>query len=182
MGICALLVAQLLFGPEDRLWYLISPPELVESRAFLAKRGAYKLLEIPVPLWTEAATFLQVLAKYEDPWAAVELQRQVRHKEELEHWRNFFLYVLTPAEQRVVKELVLHGLPNKKIAQRLKVSSRTVEHQLSSVYKKLRQYLAHPPGFVVNRSVLVTIFAPLFRGFRPKEVGDLPEEKRSTAA
>ncbi|MBC7344138.1 MAG: CRISPR-associated protein Csx14 [Clostridia bacterium] len=175
MGICALLVAQLLFGPEDRLWYLFSSPGLVESRAFLADPRAYKLLEIPVPLWTEAAAFLQVLARYEDPWAAVELQRRLRHKEETEHWQHFFFRVLTPAEQRVVKELVVHGLANKQIARKLRVSPRTVEHQLSSVYKKLRRYLGHPQGFVANRATLVAILAPLFREFRLEEVGESPD-------
>ena len=178
MGICALLVAQLLFGPEDRLWYLISSPELVESRAFTAERREYRLVEIPVPLWTEAEAFLDVLSRYEDPWAAVELQRRIKHREELERWRHFLEHVLTPAERRVVKELVLQGGTNAEIARRLRKSPRTVEHQLESAYRKLRTFLDWPENFPINRTTLVSLLAPFVREFPPKDVGRIPDVRR----
>lgn len=172
MGIFSLLLAQLLFGPEDHLWYLISSPELEASRALSAPRNLYKLLEIPVPIWTEAEVFLQALASHEDPWAAVELQRTIRRREEEERWKHFWEGVLTPAERRVVTELVLHGASNKEIARKLGLSPKTVENELRSGYKKLRSFLGGSPGFAVNRATLIAFLAPFFRGFSSNELGE----------
>ncbi len=160
MGICALLVAQLLFGPEDKLWYLISAKELVESRALLAERVSYRLLEIPVPLWTEVGVFLEALSRYDDPWAAVELQRRLRHRAEAERWHHLLEHVLTPAERRVVEELVSRGGTNAEIARRLRKSPKTVEHQLESAYRKLRAFLDWPEDFPVNRTTLISLLKP----------------------
>ena len=178
MGICALLVAQLLFGPEDRLWYLISSPGLVESRALTADRCQYKMIELPVPLWTEAGVFLEVLSRYEDPWAAVELQRRIKHREELERWRHFLDHILTPAERKAVEELVLRGGTNVEIACRLRKSPRTVEHQLESAFKKLREFLDWPRNFPINRTTLVSLLAPFVREFPPTDVGKSPDAEQ----
>lgn len=178
MGICALLVAQLLFGPEDRLWYLISSPDLVASRALLADRREYRLIELPVPLWTEAGVFLEVLSRYEDPWAAVELQRRLKHREEVERWRHFLEHILTPAERKAVEELVLRGGTNVEIACRLRKSPRTVEHQLESAFKKLREFLDWPRNFPINRTTLVSLLAPFVREFPPTDVGKSPDAEQ----
>jgi len=178
MGICALLVAQLLFSPEDRLWYLISSPGLVESRALTADRCQYKMIELPVPLWTEAGVFLEVLSRYEDPWAAVELQRRIKHREELERWRHFLDHILTPAERKAVEELVLRGGTNAEIARRLRKSPRTIEHQLESVFRKLREFLDWPPNSPINRTTLVSLLAPFIKEFPPTDVGSSPDVKR----
>jgi|Deesub1362B_J571_1020462.scaffolds.fasta_scaffold00241_10 CRISPR-associated protein Csx14 len=184
MGICALLVAQLLFGPEDKLWYLISSRELVESRELLAERCSYRLLEIPVPLWTEAEAFLEVLSRYEDPWAAVELQRRIKHREEVERWRHFLADILTPAERKVVAELVLRGGTNKEIAHRLRKSHRTVEHQLESAFRKLREFLDWPVKLPLNRLLLVKFLAPHFKSIHISgeaiEVGNLFRNERQS--
>ena len=174
MGICALLVAQLLFGPEDRLWYLISSPGLVESRALTADRCQYKMIELPVPLWTEAAAFLEVLSRYEDPWAAVELQRRLKHSEEVARWRHFLAHILTPAERKAVEELVLRGGTNAEIARRLRKSPRTVEHQLESAFRKLREFLDWPEDFPVNRITLTSLLSPFLEKSPPKELGRRP--------
>ncbi len=178
MGICALLVAQLLFSPEDRLWYLISSPELVESRALTAERREYRLVEIPVPLWTEAEVFLDVLSRYDDPWAAVELQRRMKHREEVERWRHFLAHVLTPAERAVVEELVLRGGTNKEIARRLRKSPRTVEHQLESAFRKLREFLDWPQDLAVNRTTLALLLAPFIRESSLKEMGEATDARK----
>lgn len=178
MGIFSLLVAQLLFGPEDHLWYLISSPELEASRALTAPRNLYRLLEIPVPIWTAVEVFLQALASYEDPWAAVELQRTIRRREEEERWKHFWEGVLTPAERRVVTELVLRGASNKEIARKLGLSSRTVENELRSSYKKLKNFLSGSLGFSVNRATLIAFLAPFFRGFSSDDLGEKPVDER----
>jgi len=175
MGICALLVAQLLFGPEDRLWYLVSSRELVESKALLADRGKYRLIEIPVPLWTEAEAFLKAISRYDDPWAAVELQRRLKHREEVERWRHFLADVLTPAERKVVEELVLQGGTNRDIARRLGKSPRTVEHQLESAFRKLREFLDWPRDLPINRTTLASLLAPFIREFSLKDLGEGPD-------
>ncbi|MBC7098292.1 hypothetical protein H5T52_04130 [Candidatus Bipolaricaulota bacterium] len=176
MGICALLVAQLLFSPEDKLWYLISSRELVESRALVADRRHYRLIEIPVPLWTEAEVFLTALTRYDDPWAAVELQRRLKHREEVERWRVFFTSVLTPAERKVVKELIQCGGTDAEIAGRLGKSARTVGHQLSSAFRKLREFLGWPEGLKIDRTTLVSLLAPHIREINLTSIGKVPED------
>ncbi|RLG08742.1 MAG: hypothetical protein DRN68_03095, partial [Thaumarchaeota archaeon] len=80
-------------------------------------------------------------------------------REELERWRHFLEHVLTPAERKVVEELVLRGGTNAEIARRLRKSPRTVEHQLESAYRKLRAFLDWPTDFPVNRTTLVSLLS-----------------------
>ncbi|HDN19713.1 MAG TPA: LuxR family transcriptional regulator, partial [Candidatus Acetothermia bacterium] len=103
------------------------------------------------------------------------------HREELERWRHFLEHVLTPAERKVVEELVLRGGTNAEIARRLRKSPRTVEHQLESAYRKLRAFLDWPENFPINRTTLVSLLAPFVRESPLLQMGVLPDARGTDA-
>jgi CRISPR-associated protein Csx14 len=120
LALCALIAAQFLFDAEDRLWYLVSSPELVESRRLCPEPGdRWKLISLPVPLWTDSSSLVAAMAEYDDPWALARLQRELLHREERARWSHFLGHVLTPAEREVVQELILRGGTDVEIAGQL---------------------------------------------------------------
>jgi len=163
LALCAFIVAQFLFSSHDHLWYLISSPALVRSRRLLGNLDEYRLIELPVPRWSETGPLLAALSRYDDPWIVSAIQRKLIRQEERHRWELFFNAVLTSAERRVVRELVLHGGTNHEIASRLRKSPRTVGHQLSSVFRKLRGFLDFPAVGSIDRTALVALLAPYFR-------------------
>jgi len=162
MAVCGMLAAQLLFDPEDRLWHLLSPPEMVTSRRLFPQPGDRStLVSIPVPLWSEGSPILTELVRYDDPWEAVRAQRRLKEQEIRRRKREFLEYRLTPAERRLLEVLVRHGGGSKELAARLGKSRRTVDHQLSSIYRKLRGFYGYPKGARIGRERLIKEFAPL---------------------
>ena len=162
IALAALLTAQFLFGPQDRLWYLYTPPgrEKEEPRK-LVHDPRVRLVELPVPIWTEISFFLEAVARYEDPWVAAEAQRALVRRLESQRWLAFFQERLTPAEQEVVRTLVEEGGTNKDLARKLGKSPRTVGHQLAAIYRKLRQELGD--NVRVDRTAVVGLFSPVLR-------------------
>lgn len=164
LALCAFIVAQFLFGENDHMWYLVSDPKLVRSRKLIAgPNDRCRLIELPVPLWTESDSLIAALARYDDPWAVSLAQRRFLHQEERRRWKEFMLTVLTPAECRVVRELVINGGTNSDIAQRLHKSPRTVGHQLAAAFRKLRVFLNWPEDLVINRATMAALLSPYIR-------------------
>lgn len=162
LALAAFLTAQFLFGPQDRLWYLYTPPgEEKRDPAQLLADQRVRLLELPVPVWTHLPLFLQAVSRYQDPWTAAEVQRILVRQAEKSQVSQLFFEKLTAAEREAVRELVLGGGTNQDLAQRLGKSPRTVGHQLASVYDKLRQELG--PAVLVDRATVASFFAPLLR-------------------
>ncbi|MFN3346873.1 MAG: CRISPR-associated ring nuclease [Candidatus Bipolaricaulaceae bacterium] len=162
LALAAFLTAQFLFGPQDRLWYLYSPPE-EENRdpLQLLRDPRVRLVELPVPIWTYLPAFLQAVGRYHDPWTAAEVQRLLVRQTQQGQVSRLYFERLTPAERKVVQELVCGGGTNKEIARRLGKSPRTVGHQLASVYDKLRQELGQ--ALPIDRTTVASLFAPLLR-------------------
>ena len=70
----------------------------------------------------------------------------------------FVTQELTPAERDVVQLAVLEGMTNAEIGEQL--HRRTVGHQLSAVYRKLRGFF----GLVTaDRHTLTSVLWPVFR-------------------
>ncbi len=162
LALAAFLTAQFLFGPEDKLWYLYSPPDVEAlGMAFSTPDPRVKLIELPVPVWTELPLFLTAIGQYRDPWTAAEVQRALIRRAERRRWEEFFHQRLTPAERSVVQALVLHGGSNVELAQKLGKSPRTVGHQLASIYRKLRSELGEKVP--IDRTTVASLFAPILR-------------------
>ncbi|GAB4463534.1 MAG: hypothetical protein Kow00120_29980 [Anaerolineae bacterium] len=139
MSMYTALSAQLLFDAHDRLWTLISPPDLVASDAMHDAAGVAALVRVPVPL-SGIVPGAYADPRLDDPFSAV-----VRHEYELRQRRqNFIQRWLTPAERKLARALL--AAPRETTAQvaaRLGKSKRTVDHQLGSIYAKLDEFLSY---------------------------------------
>lgn len=117
----AIASASLVFERHDRIWHLVSPPALVQSRALHASEGqAVQLVPVPVAAWRAASGVAE-------------------HRAD-----DFLRRVLTPAEREVAELLLRTGASNAELARQLHKSPRTIANQLSSAYAKLQDYLDLP--------------------------------------
>lgn len=69
MGIMGMVVAQLLFGPEDCVWHLITEGWQPGAGRHLHLPPGEKVWLVPVPVlrWSEAGTLMQTVAEMNDP-------------------------------------------------------------------------------------------------------------------
>lgn len=162
MGVIAMTVAQLLFGQDDQIWYLITegwkPGGNRRLHATLSE--TVRLISIPVLRWQEAGTLMQTVAKLDDPEEVLAWHHRLTIKAEERRQGEFIRHWLTPAE-REVTQLACRGLDNASIAARLEKREQTVANQLRSVYEKLFEWLNYP-DYNVDRNVLIARFAPYF--------------------
>lgn len=162
MGIAGMVVAQLLFGPDDRVWHLMSEgwQPGSEKRMHLRPEDPVWLVPIPVLRWTDSAALLAALGDLDDPVEAIRRQEALARSEAMRRRREFVEHWLTRAEREVVA-LACEGLDNAAIAARLHKSERTVANQLTQAYAKLGEWLGFPER-APERSVLIAELAPYF--------------------
>lgn len=163
MAIYAMVVAQLLFDQDDRVWHLLSPEWKPGSRRTMhaAPGDHVSLVPVPVLRWSTVSPVLTELALREDPWEAIQAQRFMQQEEDRRRKRDFLEHWLTPAERKVVW-LASLGLDNAAIAQRLDKSEKTIANQLTNIYAKLHEWRGFRTDVPVSRAVLVAEFAPYF--------------------
>jgi len=161
MGIIGMVVAQLLFGPEDRVWHLVTEgwhPGVVR-RLHLSPEDRVWLVPVPVLRWSQASTLVRTVAELNDPAEVVQWYERLTRNAQMKRKGEFIRRWLTRAEREVVR-LACRGLDNAAIAKTLHKSDQTVANQLRDVYEKLREWLDYPEH--VDRSVLIAEFAPYF--------------------
>ncbi|HXG41387.1 MAG TPA: CRISPR-associated ring nuclease [Dehalococcoidia bacterium] len=155
MAAYSMAVAQLLLDEDDCVWHLLSPPDLLRSRQMHAPDGAV-LVPVPVLRWSLLPSTLSELLVWDDPYRAIQRQRQVR-----EGLRRRLLWgfwrELTAAERRVLAALVRHGGTNEELAQALGRSPKTVANQLQSVYDKYRAWTGLPEGRRVRERLMADL-------------------------
>lgn len=153
MALFGLTAAQLLFDDLDRLWYLFSTGEyLASKRLHPTPEDMVSLVPIPIILWNRFSPLSSDLLEIEDPFEALQRVEGLRLHEKREAARTFILGTLTPAERRVVEILVLEGLSDQEIGERVFLSPRTVEQHLRSAYTKAAN---HWEVEDINRAQLV---------------------------
>lgn len=162
MGIMAMVVAQLLFGPEDCAWHLVTEGwhPGAEPRLHLSSGERVWLVPVPVVRWAETGTLMRAVAELDDPEEVVAWYERINRSARRRRQREFIRHWLTAAEREVVR-LACRGLDNASIAKALGKREQTVANQLCSVYEKLREWLDYPEGNV-DRNVLIAEFAPYF--------------------
>ena len=166
MTLFGMAVAQMLFDDTDRLWYLVSHPDLEASGALQPGPGEWaRLIPIPVIPWGRLSPAFNVLYSVEDPLAAAESLRRLRMREQWDLARIFVLTSLSTAERLVAELLVRDGLTQAEIAKHLSISPRTVEQHLRSAYDKAA---AHWELNRVNQSQLVRLLSIYFPAEFPK--------------
>lgn len=144
MAAYAMLVAQLLFDDEDRVWRVVyetpvsGRPVILRSPIGSARRFRTRVVSVPVLRWALLPSTLHGLLVWDDPLRAIEHQQalQTRQRYRLLHE---FSTQLSPAERQVLR-LLANGLSNKEIARRLGRRPKTVANQLQSIYRKYREW------------------------------------------
>lgn len=162
MAVVAMSVAQLLFGPNDQVWYLITEGWKPGSEQRLHASETDKTLLLPVPVlrWNEADTLLRTVAELNDPQEVIVWYKRLTQKAEEKRKNEFIRRWLTPAEREVTR-LACLGFDNATIAAKLAKKEQTVANQLRGVYEKLREWLDFPE-YTVDRNILISRFAPYF--------------------
>ncbi len=163
MAVYGMVVAQLLFDEEDRVWYLLSKDWKPGDKRVMHVRLSERVWLVPVPVlrWSSVSPVLTVLALREDPWESIQAQRAIRLEENQRRKQEFLERWLSRAEREVVR-LACLGLDNAAIARHLHKSERTVANQLTSIYAKLHEWRGFRTDVPVSRAVLVAEFAGYF--------------------
>jgi len=163
MAVYGMVVAQLLFDEDDRVWHLLSKGWQPGEERVMHVRPGDQVWLVPVPVlrWGSVSPVLTELALREDPWEAIQAQRAIRREEERQRKGEFVKRWLTPAEREVVR-LACLGLDNAAIGRQLGKAESTVANQLTSVYAKLHEWRGFRTDVPVSRAVLVAELAGYF--------------------
>ena len=167
MAVYGMVVAQLLFDEDDRVWHLLSEGWQPGDERVMHLRPGDRAWLVPVPVlrWGTVSPVLTELAMREDPWEAIQAQRAMQRDEDRRRKREFVEHWLTPAEREVVR-LACRGLDNAAIARQLEKAESTVANQLTSIYAKLHEWRGFRTDVPVSRAVLVAEFAVYFAAER----------------
>ncbi len=170
MAIASMVVAQLLFDKDDRMWHLLSEgwQPGSEQQLHLPLEEQVWLVPVPVLRWTDDAAIQLALGNLDDPAEAIRRQEMLARSQGMRRRKEFLERWLSQAERQVV-QAACDGLDNAAIARRLHKSERTVANQLTRVYAKLGEWLGFPEQ-PPDRSVLIAEFAPylLHQGALPE--------------
>lgn len=151
MTMLGMSVAQLLLGPDDRVWYLHSDEALRQSgRMRMGAGDQAQLIRIPLVQRTPAPPVLTRSFQAATPADAL-------HELEAEQARrvaHFLKRVLTPAERDLALLIRQEVLTVKEIAARLHKSPKTVTNQLTIIYNKLEAEFGLEPDVGVKREFL----------------------------
>jgi len=163
MAVCGMVVAQLLFDEDDRVWHLLSQGWRPGEERVMHVQPTDRVWLVPVPVlrWSYVSPVLTELALRQDPWEAIQVQRAIRQEEEWRRKKEFVEHYLTPAERKVAR-LVCLGLDNAAIGRRLGKSEKTVANQLTAIYAKLHEWRGYRTDVPVSRAVLVAELAGYF--------------------
>jgi CRISPR-associated protein Csx14 len=163
MAVYGMVVAQLLFDEDDRVWHLLSEGWHPGDERVMHVRPEDRVWLVPVPVlrWGSVSPVLTELALREDPWEAIQAQRVMRREEDRQRKREFVEYKLTAAEGELVR-LACQGLDNAAIARQLNKSGKTVANQFTGIYDKLREWRGFREDIPVSRALLVAEFAVYF--------------------
>ncbi len=151
MTIYATLAASLIFGPRDRVWTVLTPPNLIQEGLFHMPPGTrdqVTLVDLPIlpPRLKPAES-----AVLDDPLALIAQRRDPRQA---------LMSRLTPAEQATVTLLEQHPYAsNEDLAGMLGKSTRTVENQLQGIYRKMIDLCDEAESATSKRQVLLDILA-----------------------
>lgn len=167
MAVYGMVVAQLLFDEDDRLWHLLSQDWRPGDKRVMHVRPGDRVSLVPVPVlrWSTVSPVLTELAVREDPWEAIQSQQSIRQAEDHRHKREFIEHHLSRAERELVR-LASQGLDNATIAKQLHKSEKTVANQFTNVYEKLHEWRGFRKDIPVSRNVLIAEFATYFAAER----------------
>lgn len=159
MAMVGTTVAQMLLGPDDKLWYLYSDEPLrLSRRAALRADDHAELIPVPLPQMSTAAPVYTRPFLAETPQDAF----QALEREQQRRLRHFVEQELTAAERELAKLLVAEPLTVAELAARLHKQPKTVTNQLNSIYSKAESTFGLQPDKGVKREFLRSQLLPYF--------------------
>ncbi|MEZ4705629.1 MAG: CRISPR-associated ring nuclease [Caldilineaceae bacterium] len=159
MAMVGTTVAQMLLGPDDKLWYLYSDEPLRLSRRAALRADDYaELIPVPLPQMSTTAPVYTRPFLAETPQDAF----QALEREQQRRLRHFVEQELTAAEKELVKLLVEELLTVAELAGRLNKKPKTVTNQLNSIYSKAESTFGLQPDKGVKREFLRSQLLPYF--------------------
>ncbi|MGH7963272.1 MAG: CRISPR-associated ring nuclease [Candidatus Binatia bacterium] len=163
MVMYGMVVAQLLFDEDDRVWHLLSEGWRPGDKQVMHIRPGDRVSLVPIPVlrWSAVSPMLTELAVREDPWEAIQTQQSIRQAEDQRYKREFIEHQLTKMERELVR-LACLGIGNAAIARQLYKSEKTVANQFTVVYEKLRAWRGLREDIAVTRPLLVAEFSVYF--------------------
>lgn len=147
MSIYATLAAALIFTSRDKVWTVLSPPQVVEQKGIfhLSAKMQEKVQLVALPLLTTRGR----LKDAEKIRKLVELRQNPRSE---------FLNKLSQKEQKLVEILAQHpDASNEELAKVLDKSIKTIETQLSTIYGKMVAYLDFGESVQHKRQTLIEL-------------------------
>jgi DNA-binding CsgD family transcriptional regulator len=161
MAMIGMSVAQLLLGPQDRVWYLFSDDELRQSgRVTVRSNDDVRLIQIPLPQFTSTPALFSRPFQAETPAAA----RRELAEADAQRRRYFVEEELTPVERTIAQHLAREILTTDELARRLHKSPKTITNQLNTIYNKLESYFGLQPDKGVKREFLRQLLSAYFDG------------------
>ncbi|RLB08419.1 MAG: hypothetical protein DRG59_05025 [Deltaproteobacteria bacterium] len=160
MAIYSTVAAQILFDENDKAFYLTSSRSLVESKSLTPTEPSHwtKLIEIPILPWSEVDPAITVAAMHDDILTEPDFWKSL-HRHKRKTLLMGFVYVkLTDSERKILFEVIRKGGSSSEIAKRLGKSRKTVEHQLGSIYAKIKEWFTMPQHVKLNREFLIREF------------------------
>jgi len=135
-----MVIAQMLFEEDDKLWYSTSNEQLYQSRRMVPKAGdEFYLIDVPIIPAVDYPPLQNKLAQAGNVQQALQTERNLRQHERYRQVELFLNKELSQAEREIVL-LMVKGLGNKEIAQRRGVKNNTVDKQLHKVYRKWNSF------------------------------------------
>ena len=163
LSVVAAVAAQMLFDDRDHAWYLISDEKLMDKKSFLPDSpDQIELIEIPIIPWSDVDPLMTVIASSDNPLEDRELYKELYRRRKKRAAEFFIKNELTQSERRVLEEIVLNGGSNREVAERLRKSPRTVEHQLQSIYRKIKEFFGISHDARLRRDFLLREFGQIF--------------------
>ncbi|MEO1286657.1 MAG: CRISPR-associated ring nuclease [Chloroflexota bacterium] len=130
MSIYATLAASTLFGEHDKVWTVLTPPELMQPGQFHAQTGTQdrvQIVELPV--------------QYSHLIPGEIARRDLDNLLKRQSPRQQFVMQLTPTEKAIAETLSQHPYAsNEELGEIMKRSHRTIENHLGRIYNKLFQH------------------------------------------
>ena len=118
MSVMAMVVAQLLFGPNDRVWHLMTEGWRPGSSRNLHLLPDEEVWMVPVPVlrWSESNLMIRTRwRRWTTPQSIIEWQMKIEKVSHMKRCREFMEHWLTKSEREIV-QLVCRGIDNDTIA------------------------------------------------------------------
>lgn len=159
MAMIGVTVAQILFGPDDRVWYLHSDDMLRTARRLVLQHDdEAQLVPITIPQLNLSPPVFTRLFQASDLASANQIITADRDRKRIDFIEN----ELTKAEREVVAQIARNVVTVKEIAAVLHKSPKTITNQLNTIYSKLETAFNLQPDKGTKREFLRQILGEYF--------------------